>query len=82
MQKYLDRNRAAWNRLADGGSQFAHVATDDVGVVRVADRDPDVVANGLLRHPVEADQRDQRDRTIDEVHLLSERGRSQPWARG
>ena len=25
----LDRNRAAWNRLADGGSQFAHVATDE-----------------------------------------------------
>jgi SAM-dependent methyltransferase len=26
---YLKQNAAAWNRLADGGSQFAKVATDD-----------------------------------------------------
>ncbi|MDA1016248.1 MAG: class I SAM-dependent methyltransferase [Planctomycetota bacterium] len=26
---HLDENRAAWNRLADSGSQFATVATDD-----------------------------------------------------
>ncbi len=25
----LNQNAAAWNRMADGGSQFAHVATDD-----------------------------------------------------
>ncbi len=29
MSSYRDRNRAAWNRLADGGSRFARVATDE-----------------------------------------------------
>jgi SAM-dependent methyltransferase len=29
MNQPLERNKAAWNRLADTGSQFANVATDD-----------------------------------------------------